>query len=303
MATTLKTPPTNSEQPPTETPRLGSLDWPTLLPYIGALILFAVLIQPMVVAWLFEYNKPGSYYAHAPLIPFIIILMFWARRETLRAVPKAPAPIAALVLVPALALFVFASKSFALSLTSMAFLLIVWSGAWLALGTRFIRAFWVPLVFLSLMVPLPAPVLNDATLKLQMTSTLFADKLLHLMMFHTVLHGNIIQMDNFPLFVDVPCSGFKTLVSMLTFSAAFAYLVDGTRAKRVLLFLLSAPLALVINSVRIALIGVVGECINDHAAHVFHDWSGIFTLILGFTVLFSIAKAFGCRTFAGWAIF
>lgn len=296
MATTL-------EQSGSDGFRWKQPDWPTLLPYIGALALFAVLIQPMLAAWLLEYDKPGSYYAHAPLIPFIIVLMFWARRESVRAVPKAPAPVAALVLVPALALFVFASKSFALSLMSMAFLLIVWSGTWLALGTRFVRAFWAPLLFLSLMVPLPAPVLNDATLKLQMTSTLFADKLLHLMTFHTVLHGNIIQMDNFPLFVDVPCSGFKTLVSLLTFSAAFAYLVDGTRNRRFILFLLSIPLALVINSVRIALIGVVGECINDHAAHVFHDWSGIFTLILGFTALFSIAKAFGCRTFAGWAIF
>jgi exosortase len=182
-------------------------------------------------------------------------------------------------------------------------LLIVWSSVWLALGTAFVRAFWAPLVFLSLMVPLPGPLLNDATLKLQMVSTLFANKLLHLMTFKTALQGNVIQMDNFDLFVDVPCSGFKTLISLLTFSAAFAYLVDGSRNKRILLFLICIPLALVINSVRIALIGVVGDCISDAAAHVFHDWSGVITLILGFTLLFSVAKAFGCRTFAGWAIF
>jgi exosortase len=301
MATTIEQP--NIEDKPLNRIDLKKLDWPTLLPFLGTLVLLTVLVWPMFGAWQFEYNKPGSYYAHAPLIPFIIALMFWARRETLFSVPKAPAPIAAVVLIPALAIFVFSSKSFALSLMSMAFLLIVWSGLWLTLGAQFVRAFWVPLLFISMMIPLPAPVLNDATLKLQMFSTVMADKLLHLMTFHTVLHGNVIQMDNFPLFVDVPCSGFKTLVSLLTFSAAFAYLVDGTRGKRLILFLLSIPLALAINSVRIALIGVVGECINDHAAHVFHDYSGIFTLILGFTVLFSIAKAFGCRTFAGWPIF
>lgn len=279
------------------------VDWPTLLPYIGTLVLLGFLLWPMLVSWEREYLKPESYYAHGPIIPFIIALMFWSRRDALKAVPKTPFPAAAIIFLPALALYVFASKSFALSLMSTAFLLIVWSGTWLALGTRFVKAFWAPLVFLALMVPLPGPVLNDATLKLQMFSTLFANKLLHWMTFSTTLQGNVIRMDNFDLFVDVPCSGFKTLVAMLTFSAAFAYLVDGSRNKRFVLFLISIPLALVINSVRIALIGVVGDCISASAAHVFHDWSGIFCLVLGFAALFSIAKAFGCRTFAGWAIF
>ncbi len=280
-----------------------TLDWPTLLPYLAATMLLVALAYPMLRDWYYQYVKPESYYAHAPIIPFIVALMFWHKREAVRAVPKAPCLSALAVLVPSLALFVFASKSYALALMSAAFLLIVWSGVWLALGTRFVRTFWVPLAFIMLMAPLPGPLLNDATLKLQMTSTVFANHILQALMFHTNLQGNVIQMDNFPLFVDVPCSGFKLLLSLLTFSAAFAYLVDGTKQKRFLLFLLSIPLALVINAVRIALIGVVGECVGDSAAHIFHDWSGIITLVLGFTGLFTVAKVFGCRTFAGWAIF
>ncbi len=303
MPPTLEQPAANLDTPLPRPARREGPDWPTLLPFAGTLVLLTILVWPMLVSWLGEYGKPESYYAHAPLIPFILALMFWSRRELLRSVPKAPAPAAVLVLVPALALFVFGSKNYALSLMSAGFLLTVWSGLWMTLGTRFVRAFWAPLLFLMLMVPLPGPVLNDATLKLQMASTAFADKLLHLMSFHTVLQGNVIQMDNFNLWVDVPCSGFKTLVSLLTFSAAFAFLVDGTRGKRLALFLLSVPLSLLINSVRIALIGVVGECVGSAAAHVFHDWSGVITLVLGFTALFSLAKAFGCRTFAGWAIF
>ncbi len=310
MATAL-TPPTPTPPPTSEVAAhaapsrvaLPRWDWATVLPYAVAVGLLLALVLPMLRSWGYEYVKPESYYAHAPIIPVIIALMFWYRREDVRACPKTPFLPALALLVPALALFVFASKSYALALMSLAFLLILWSGVWLALGTRFVRMFWVPLAFVVMMVPLPGPLLNDATLKLQMISTVFANKLLHLMFFHTTLAGNVIQMDNFPLFVDVPCSGFKLLLSLLTFDAAFAYLVDGSRNKRIFLFLLSVPLALVINAVRIALIGVVGECVGDAAAHVFHDWSGIITLVLGFTALFSVAKVFGCRTFAGWAIF
>ncbi len=110
-------------------------------------------------------------------------------------------------------------------------------------------------------------------------------------------------MGNFDLFVDVPCSGFKLLLALLTFNAAFGDLVDGAPRKRLGLFLFAAPLALAVNVVRVALIGVVGDCVGPAAAHVFHDWSGVITLILGFTALFSLAKVLGCRTFAGWAIF
>ncbi len=288
---------------PAGRPALTRLDWPTLLPFAGAVALLALLTGQTLRGWYGAYVAPESYYAHAPVIPFLIGLMFWAHRDTVRALPKVPCLAALAVFAPALALYVFAGQNYAQALMSFSFLLIVWSGVWLALGTRFVRTFWAPLALLALMAPLPGPLLNDATLRPQMASTAFANVLLRLMSFHTVLHGNVIEMDSFPLWVDTPCSGFKLLLSMLTFGGAFAYLVDGTRARRLILFLICAPLALLINSVRIALIGVVGECVGPSAAQVFHDWSGIVTLVLGFTALFSLAKVFGCRTFAGWAIF
>lgn len=279
------------------------LDWRTWLPFGAAVVLLIVLSWPVLRFWSYEYTKPESYYQHAPLIPLIVLLMLWHRRDALRTVPKAPALIALALLLPALALLVAAIKMQTEALESTGLLLTVVSSVWLALGTRFVRASAFPLAFLWLMAPLPGPVLNDSTLRVQMLSTILADKLLHAMTFGTTLIGNVIQMENYSLFVDVPCSGFKLLLALLTFSAAFAYLVDGKPGRRLLLFAFSLPLSLLVNSVRIALIGVVGECIGPDAAHVFHDWSGVITLCLGFMALFGLAKGLGCRTFAGWAIF
>ena len=274
-----------------------------LLPFVLAGALLAVLARPMLTWWWWEWVKPESYYAHAPIIPALVGLMLWHRRDALQAVPKSPCRAALLLLVPALALLVLSVKTELEAVESFSFLLTVWGAVWLALGTRFVCAAAFPLAFLALMAPLPGPVLNDSTLRLQMLSTACANKLLHLLTFQTVLHGNVIRMENFDLFVDVPCSGFKLLLSLLTFSAAFAFLVDGAPRRRAVLFLFSLPLAVAVNSVRVALIGVVGDCIGPTAAHVFHDWSGMITLVLGFIALFSLAKGLGCRTFAGWAIF
>jgi len=62
-------------------------------------------------------------------------------------------------------------------------------------------------------------------------------------------------MESYALNVELPCSGFKTLIGLLAFSAAFSYVVEGPIRKRWLLFLSSAPLAVLVNAVRIALIG------------------------------------------------
>jgi exosortase len=286
-----------------EAARPRSRDWATALPFALAGVLLAVLAWPMLRWWWWEWTMPESYYAHAPLIPVLIGLMLWHRRVALRATPVAACPAALLVLVPALALFVLAVKMEMEAIESLAFILTVWSGLWLALGTRWMRAAAFPLGFLALMAPLPGPVLNDCTLRLQMLSTALANQILHALTFPTTLHGNVIQLENYNLFIDVPCSGFKLLLSLLTFNAAFAYLVDGRPARRYALFLFAAPLALVVNSVRVALIGIVGDCVGPAAAHVFHDWSGVITLILGFVALFALAKGLGCRKFAGWDIF
>ena len=281
----------------------SSLEWRDFLPFAMATALLGILAWPTLKFWFYEYAVPESYYQHAPLIPLIVGLILWHRRVALAAVVKKPAPIALLLLVPSLALLVFALKLPAEALESAAFLLSIVGSVWLTLGTAMVRTAAFPLAFLWLMAPLPRPLLNDSTLHVQMASTVLADKLLHLMLFHTQLVGNIISMDDYSLFIDVPCSGFKLLLALLTFSAAFAYLVDGSPARRVGLFLFSLPLSLLVNGVRIALIGVVGECIGADAAHTFHDWSGMITLTLGFVALFGLAKGLGCRTFAGWAIF
>lgn len=274
-----------------------------LLPYAVAAALLAVLAWPMLHWWWWEYTRPESYYAHGPLVPLMAGFMLWTQRKRLADVPKVAFLPALVVLLPALALFVFALKIDAGSLQSYSFLLALWSGVWVALGTRFVRAAWFPLAFIALMMPLPGPILNDATLHMQMFSTRAASEILRLLGFSNTQLGPRITLSDFQFDVDVPCSGFKTLLALCTFNAFLAAMLDGPIWKRLLLFCLCAPLALVVNSTRIALIGIVGECITDQAARTFHDYSGLIMLVLGFVLLFSIAKVLGCRKFAGWAIF
>lgn len=268
-----------------------------------AAALFAALTWPVLTWWQWEYTRPDSYYGHALFVPVLAGLMLWSRRGPLRSAGARAAPAVLSILLPLLALLVLAVKMEMQAVMSAALLLSLTCGAWYLMGSRWVRAARVPLLFLWLMAPLPGPVLNDATLGLQRLSTAGAALLLRLLTFPAAQQGNVIHMDNFTLNVDVPCSGFKLLLCLLTFSAAFAYLSDLPRAKRAALLAFALPLSLGVNTLRIALFGVVGECAGVSVANAFHDWDGVISLVICMTALFGAARLLGCRTFAGHQLF
>ena len=289
--------------PTADTPRARPLDTPAIFAVAGAVALFLFLAAPVLRWWYWEYTRPESFYGHAFLIPGLVALMLWHRRDALRSAGVSPAPGALAPTAAALVLLVAAVKLEMQAVMSFALLLSLLGGIWCLLGARWVRAAGVPLLFLFGMAPLPGPVLNDLTLNMQDLSTSAAAGMLAVMGLHPVHLGNYIRMDDFVLNVDVPCSGFKLLLRLLTFSAAFAYLSETTLAKRWGIFLFSLPLSLAINALRIALIGLVGECLGTTAAHVFHDWSGLLTTILCMAILLGFARSLGCRRFAGQPIF
>jgi exosortase len=271
-----------------------------LLSFAGLLLLLA---YPVLRWWYWEYTKPESYYGYAFFVLPIVGVMLWHKRSSLAAITPKPCLSALLIVIPALFLLVTAIKGEMQAVMSTAFLLTLIGGLWFSLGTVWVKTAAVPLLFLWLLAPLPGPVLNDLTLNAQRISTEGAAVILKLFALHPLREGSLIHLENYTLNVDVPCSGFKLLLSLLTFSAAFAYLTDTTRLKRWGLFLLSLPLAILVNSIRIALIGMVGDAMGSSAADTFHDWSGILCLILCMGLLFGGAKALGCRTFAGQPLF
>ena len=266
--------------------------------------LLAYIALPAIRFWYWEWTKPETYYGHAVFVPFIIAAIIWVKRKEITAAGITPNLTAGVGVAAGLAILVFAAKIQTEALLSLGLLMTLSFAAWTVLGTRAIKGpLLFPLIFAWLMAPLPGPLLNDATQGLQRFSTVGATTLLKLTMFHPRQDGNLIHMDNYTLNVDVPCSGFKLLLTLLTFSSTFSYLTDGPAWRRWVIFLVSLPLSILVNSIRIMMIGVSGEIAGASVAHAFHDWSGLISLVLCAVLLFSFAKAMKCKTFAGLPLF
>ncbi len=290
------------QEPPTP-PVPPQRDWPTLALLAVSAVVFAGVSWGIVSQWISAYLAPNSFYVYGPAIPALVGLMLWHRRDALKSVPKTPGYAALPALLGSLGLLLLGQKRELLAVASLGVLLSGWSAVWLLLGRRFVRAALFPLGFLAWMAPLPGPLLHEATFGSQQLSTELTNRFLHLLQFPTVLHGNVITLDSFSLFVEEPCSGFMLLLTLLVISSAFAWLADGPPVRRGLLFALSLPLAIADNVFRLTLLAVVGDSFGARAEHAIHDPSGLAVVGLGLIVLFWTARRLGCRTFAGLPLF
>lgn len=297
---TIQEQPAGPSAPETTTP----LDWLTLVLLAVSAGALSLIAGSVLAGWVSAYLAPNSFYVYGPAIPLLVAVMLWHRRAVLWAVPKAPSYAALPPLLASLGVMLLGIKHEIIAVASLGLLCSVWSGVWLMLGGRFFRAAWFPLLFLAWMAPLPGPLLHEATFGSQQLSTELTDRFLHVLQFPTNLHGNVITLDSFSLFVEEPCSGFMLLLTLLVIASAFAWLADGgPPVRRLWLFALTLPLAIADNVFRLTLLAIVGDSFGARAEHVIHDPSGLAVVGLGLLLLFWIARRIGCRTFAGLPLF
>ncbi len=287
----------NAEFTPTERP---SIPLPFLLPFVVGIALIVMLYTPAFKWWYEEWTAPGSFYAHAIFVPFFVAVMIWRDRKKLAEAPAEPSWSGLILVVPAMLLLLVGKRLDVTVLQSFSFMMMVFAVSLLVFGKAKTRLLLFPLCFIIMMMPLiPDQLISTIAFPIQLLSAKLATGFLNLMTLHSVQLGTMIKMDNYMMSVELPCSGFKTLVSLLTFTAAFAYLVDGAMWKRWTLFFVTIPLSLFINALRITLIGVVGELISMKAAGIFHDYSGFIVLTLAFLFLFNFARVLKCERFMG----
>ena len=94
--------------------------------------------------------------------------------------------------------------------------------------------------------------------------------------FRSICDGNIIDLGYYKLQVVEACSGLRYIYPLLSLSFLAAYLFKAPLWQRALVFLSSIPLTIVMNSIRIGLVGVTvnywGTQAADDVLHLFEGW-------------------------------
>jgi len=255
--------------------------------FAGLIFMFRSMLQ---FAWGQWFEETG-YYQHGIFAPLLAGYMVWKRWDDLKKIEIKPAAWGPVLIVIAL---LFGWRAYQVSsnhLGELGFMLFIIGACGYTLGSKMTRALTMPIVILAFMLPLPENILNDLTNHLQGRSTTVAVKMLDLFGFHpTLTEGSVITMDNYQLVVGVPCSGFKLTMALLMFAVFFCSISKFTWWRLIVMVALSVPIAIVVNSWRIAMIGVFGETMGEAAGKWFHDYGSYLELVFAYGALFYIAR-------------
>jgi exosortase len=152
-------------------------------------------------------------------------------------------------------------------------------------GTRLVRELAFPLLLLPFMIPLPALLYNQITFPLQLFASQVAEFSLGLMGIPVLRDGNILELASQKLSVVEACSGIRSLLSLSFLSLVYAYFFDTRVWMRWVLLAATIPIAILANSGRVTITGVLSEINPELARGFFHSLEGWIIFIIALAML------------------
>jgi len=162
--------------------------------------------------------------------------------------------------------------------------------AWTFWGLARFKTLFFPFVLLGTMVPLPAIVYNTVAAPLQLLASSGATDLAQMLGVSIYRDGNVIHLANTSLGVAEACSGLQSLPAMVVAALLLGFLEDASVMGRILLFMLSIPLAIAVNVLRVTGTALLADYRLEFALGFYHMFSGWLVFVLGFGTLWLIAK-------------
>lgn len=226
-------------------------------------------------------------FSHGFLVPLFAAYLVWVKRDSLSKMKMNPTWSGIVVVGFGLAVLILGDFGAELFLTRVS-MVIVLTGLVLGFaGWQFLREVRFAILVLLLAIPIPAIIFNQITFPLQILASKAASALLPIFGVPVLREGNVISLPTMKLEVAEACSGIRSLVSLFTLSVFYGYFMEKSMWRRVTLALLSVPIAIAANAVRI--LGT-GLCVQywdpDKAVGFFHEFSGWVMFLISLACLY-----------------
>jgi exosortase D (VPLPA-CTERM-specific) len=238
----------------------------------GALLLFGSALGQLYSIW----NEQPEY-SYGILIPFLSGFLVWRERAQLRGLPFTGSWYGVLLIVLGLALRLVGQLSTMPALVHYALLLVLYGLVLALTGPTVFRRMLMPLFILVFMVPLPPFLSDQLSLQLQLVSSQLGVWIIRAAGISVFLEGNVIDLGAYQLEVAQACSGLRYLFPLMTLAFVIAFVFRGPIWKRVIVCLSSLPITVLMNSLRIGVIGITvdrwGTRMAEGMLHEFEGWA------------------------------
>lgn len=266
-------------------PVLGGLTrWHFLVLAALTIWLYAPILGHLMVQW---WSDPN--FSHGFFVPAFAGFLLWQDRARLASAVRAPSLWGLAIILFSLVTLVLGVFGAELFLSRISLILLLGGMVVFLLGWPTLRAMLFPLLFLVLMVPIPAIVFSQITFPLQLLASKLAAWSLSGLGVPVLREGNVITLPAMPLEVAEACSGIRSLLSLVTLTIMYGYLMEKRISTRILLVLAAVPIAVAANAFRIVGTGLLVQYWDpDKAEGFFHAFSGWLVFVVSLLLLLAV---------------
>ena len=247
-----------------------------LIGLVAMMLLLSIVpfSHELYLMWGWWMDRPE--YSHGVLMPVIAMFLAWQQRDHLERQPFSNSWWGVALTVFGAILLLIGKLGSVVVLVQYAYVFSL-GGLMLSLvGLRSARYLIVPFVILVLMIPMPEFILRNLTAELQLISSKLGVAFIRLCHVSVYLEGNVIDLGVQKLEVAEACSGLRYLFPLMTLGFIMAYIFKAAMWKRAVVFLSSIPVTILMNSLRIGVIGVMvdrwGKAMAEGTLHDFEGW-------------------------------
>ena len=241
-------------------------------------VMYAGVWHSLVAQWSTDDN-----YSHGFFVVPLALYFAWERREAFARAPVSGGYAGLVLLGGSLLVWMAGTLGSELFLTRVSMIGVIWGAIWFVWSARHARIMAFPVLFLLLMIPLPAIVFNQLAFPLQLLASNVGESAIAAAGVPVLREGNVLHLPARTLEVVEACSGIRSLVSLVMLAIVLGYFTEPRIPARVALALAAVPIAILANAARVAGTGLAAEWIGPAAAEgFFHTFSGWLMFVLAF---------------------
>ena len=253
--------------------------WVALFHFLGNST-FGYLDTPSIFTWLKFVYTTSADDEHGMLVPFVVLVLYWWKRETLLALPKANWWPALALVVVALLLHVAGYVVQQSRISVIAFLVGLYGLTGLVWGREWLKRTFFPFFLSVFCLPMGA-VAEVVTFPLRMLVTRIAVGISQVLGVDVIRDGSQIfnAAHTFAYDIAPACSGIRSLISLAAITTIYAFVSFHTGWKRLVILLAAIPLAVLGNVVRITTVIVTAEAFGHNAGAWVEQKLGFITFL------------------------
>lgn len=218
-------------------------------------------------------------YTHAYFILPVSLWLVWHNREALKKIGTVPTgwksyALGQSLFLIGLLLLIFGRRQDYLFVSSISLIPTLFGLVIYLYGSKAAGILSFPILYLLLLVPPPLGVLDSITLPMRYGISITAESALKALGYPITRDGLLLFLGGHEIYMGAPCSGFRSLITMISLGAVYIYLAKGGWLKKTVMAATIIPFALIGNLVRVASMCLVTFYFGESIGGKYHDISG-----------------------------